>query len=211
MGAGEKYVEVSSQALAEKLKISSKTVSRNIKRLDEDGYVKRELTPSGQRLHITSEGMDALRADFIDYKKIFHTQETIQIQGHIVSGFGEGMYYISIPGYQDQFKERLGFYPYPGTLNIKVDKKYLPNRKRLRETDFVHIDGFCDGERTYGSANCYFAHICDAPCAIIVPERTHYSEDLLEVIAPGRLRDTLKLYDGKKVTLCVGNKNPFKQ
>jgi len=38
-----------------------------------------------------------------------------------VSGKGEGRFYSSKRKYAEQFSENLGFLPYPGTLNVKLD------------------------------------------------------------------------------------------
>ena len=35
--------------------------------------------------------------------------------------------------------------------------------------------------------------------AVVVPDRTHYPSDLIEIIAPVKLRDALKLKDGTEL------------
>ncbi len=39
--------------------------------------------------------------------------------------------------------------------------------------------------------------------AVIVPERTHYPEDIIEIIAPVKLRDYLNVNDGSIVEVEV--------
>ena len=45
---------------------------------------------------------------------------------------GEGSYYMSLKGYKKQFKEKLGYEPFPGTLNLKLeDKIYMDKKKEM--------------------------------------------------------------------------------
>jgi len=37
----------------------------------------------------------------------------------------------------------------------------------------------------------------------MIPERTHYPEDIIEIISPNNLREKLKLKDGSKITVLV--------
>jgi len=41
---------------------------------------------------------------------------------------------------------------------------------------------------------------------IVAPERTHYPPDLIEIIAPVKLRDALELNDGNRVVIKVKNR-----
>jgi riboflavin kinase len=67
----------------------------------------------------------------------------------------------------------------------------------------VRIEGFNDGECTFGGGNCYSVSIGGIKAAVITPERTHYPLDLIEIIAPVKLRDTLRLKDGDRVVIQV--------
>src|SRR5918912_644876 len=55
---------------------------------------------------------------------------TIDFKGTIVSGMGEGAYYMSLAGYKKQFKEKLGYEPYPGTLHVKLTDQIFINSRR---------------------------------------------------------------------------------
>ncbi|WNY27953.1 hypothetical protein MmiEs2_01320 [Methanimicrococcus stummii] len=204
LGCDQKPVKISVKELEHDFKASDKTISRNLKFLEEKELIAREITPSGQMIQISPLGMKALSREFADYKKIFHVREQLELEGVVASGLGEGQYYISIDGYASQFKEKLGFTPFPGTLNVKVKDYCLENRKRMNELPFIKIDGFSDGQRTYGASDCYSAEIGGIQCYIIVPERTHYQGDLLEIIAPVKMREELKLKDGDEIKVTVG-------
>jgi riboflavin kinase len=121
---------------------------------------------------------------------------------------GEGKHYISLSGYMTQFVERLGYEPYPGTLNVDLTADSVRARAGVRSLDAVPIDAWEDDERTFGSATCYAATLSAGAetygdAHIIVPDRTHHDETQLEIIAPDRLRDALDIADGDTLTITV--------
>jgi riboflavin kinase len=93
--------------------------------------------------------------------------------------------------------------PFPGTLNLRLLKGSSRIRDMLNKIPAIQISGFCDGQRTFGRGKCYPAKVKDIDAAIVIPERTHYPEDLIEIIAPVRLRDALDLKDGDKVLITI--------
>ena len=204
LGADQKPVKISAKELEKKLTASDKTISRNLKLLEEKKLISRDVGSFGQIIQILPPGMKLLSKEFADYKKIFHVKENFELEGIVVSGLGEGQYYISIDGYMSQFQEKLGFTPFPGTLNVKIGEHCFDLRKKMEGLSYTVIDGFSDGKRTYGASDCYNAEINGVSCFIIVPERTHYETDLLEIIAPVKMREVLKLKDGDEVTVIVG-------
>lgn len=204
LGCDQKPMKISVKELENDLDASDKTISRNLKFLEEQDLIAREISASGQVVQIKPAGMKLLSKEFADYKKIFHVKEQLELEGVVASGLGEGQYYISIDGYMGQFKEKLGFTPFPGTLNVKIKDYCLEARKKMNELPYIKIEGFSDGQRTYGASDCYPADIGGIRGFIIVPERTHYQGDLLEIIAPVKMREALKLKDGDEVTVVVG-------
>ena len=100
-----------------------------------------------------------------------------------------------------QIVEKLGFEPFLGTLNLRLTKESTEAKKQLlkkgKAIEIVPVKGFCCGF-------CFKARIMDrVEGAIIVPEVSSYPEDVLEVIAPVYLRETLKLREGDEVRLTV--------
>jgi CTP-dependent riboflavin kinase len=55
----------------------------------------------------------------------------------------------------------------------------------------------------YCSGMLFKSVIGTLECAIVVPEVAGYPKALLEIIAPGNLRETLQLEDGSEVTVTV--------
>jgi len=205
LGCDQKPVRIAAKDLEKDLKASDKTIFRNLKYLEETGMIERDIGPSGQSVKITPAGMKLLSKEFADYKRIFNVKEEIELAGVVVSGLGEGQYYISVDGYMKQFKEKLGFMPFPGTLNVKIKEYCSDARKKVEELPYIKIEGFSDGQRTYGASDCYPAKINGIRGYIIVPERTHYQTDLLEIIAPVKIREALALTDGDEVTVIIGD------
>ncbi|SFF82350.1 riboflavin kinase [Halopelagius inordinatus] len=203
-------VKVSCSGLASRLDASSQTASRRLQRLEEAGYVERDVVSDGQWVSVSEDGEAALRREYADYRRIFETEdaEAVELGGTVTGGMGEGKHYISLSGYMRQFENRLGYEPFPGTLNVRLDDGSVRARAGMASLSAVAIDGWEDDERTFGPAACYAATVefedqSYAPAHIIVPERTHHDESQLEIIAPEKLRDELELADGDHVTVRV--------
>lgn len=202
MGAHKKPVELSSIEFAAQIDSSQQTAARKLKTLEEEKLISRQFLPDGQLISITGTGLEALRKELSDYQEIFSGNGSIKIlSGKVITGLGEGQYYISLDGYRTQFQEKLGFDPYPGTLNIKLDANSIEIRKKINES--IRIMGFTDQNRTFGKGSCFRIRISDIEGAVITPERTHYPEDIIEIIAPVNLRDHLNLKDGHNVKVEV--------
>lgn len=119
-----------------------------------------------------------------------------KLKGKIVTGLGEGQYYISRDGYRKQFNLKLGFDPSPGTLNLKLAEPFPQT-----EVGSIEIEGFEDKNGKFGGCKCYLVKISDIKGAIVRPERSNYPPDLIEVIAPVHLRKALNLKDGDELEL----------
>jgi len=209
-GGRSEPVKISCSGLAERLGASNQTASRRLQRLEEAGHVERDVVADGQWISITESGEAALHREYAHYRRIFEGTEpsTVELAGTVTSGMGEGRHYISLSGYMEQFKERLGYEPFPGTLNVDLTEESIRSRSAMSSLSGISIDGWEDDERTFGPATCYAATVSDGegtaePTHIIVPERTHHDETQVEIIAPVRLRDELGLDDGDAVTVRV--------
>ena len=202
LGAHRKPLELSSMQFAAYIDSSQQTAARKIKSLEEEDLIERQFLPDGQLISITKSGLDVLVRELSDYQKIFEGNGHIRtLNGRVVTGLGEGQYYISLEGYRKQFIEKLGFEPYPGTLNIKLDTNSIELRKKINEN--IRISGFSDQNRTFGNGSCFRIKISEIEGAVITPERTHYPDDIIEIIAPVNLRDHLNLKDGTNVNVEV--------
>jgi len=124
----------------------------------------------------------------------------IVLNGIIVRGLGEGAYFMSRQRYKNEIKKKLGFDAYPGTLNLKIGKK----QSNLLELCFpIKIDGYKQGSKTFGGANCYKSRIMGIEGSIIVPHLTKHGKEFIEFIAPVHIKSELKLKDGDKVEIEI--------
>jgi riboflavin kinase len=201
-------VKLSCSGLAASLETSNQTASRRLQHLDEAGYLDRDVVTDGQWVSVTDAGETALRAEYADYRRIFESPERLTLEGSVTGGMGEGKHYISLSGYMRQFRDRLGYEPYPGTLNVDLTTESVRARAGMASLDAVPIDSWEDDERTFGAAACYAASLSAGDdryedAHIIVPDRTHHDETQLEVIAPERLRDVLGVDDGDTIEITV--------
>jgi len=203
--------ELSCSGLAEQLDASAQTASRRLQRLDDAGLVDRDVFADGQRVAVTESGASLLRREYADYRRLFEDDATLSLDGTVTSGMGEGRHYISLSGYMAQFRDRLGYEPFPGTLNVELTTESARARGELEVLagDSTPIDGWEDGDRTFGPATCYAARVESEGgtydgAHIIVPERTHHDATQLELIAPVKLRTELDLDDGDRLTVTLG-------
>ncbi|MEF8775544.1 MAG: DUF120 domain-containing protein [Haloarculaceae archaeon] len=204
--AGEE--KLSCGVLADRLDVSTQTASRRLQALEDAGHLARDVVSDGQWVELTPAGERHLRGEYEDYRSLFEGDDGVELAGTVTSGMGEGRHYVTLPGYMTQFREKLGYEPYPGTLNVDLDEAGVRGRSRLDAVDPVVIEGWEDDERTYGPAYCYPA-VFDVdgdgyePAHVISPERTHHGSDSLELLAPERLRDVFDLTDGDEVVVRV--------
>ncbi|MCQ8893287.1 MAG: DUF120 domain-containing protein [Methanolinea sp.] len=204
MGGCRGPVRVSSQTLGATLGISPQTASRRLQSLEKQKLVDRALTPEGQDIMVTPEGEAVLRREYEEYVRIFgEDHHRYTLRGRVITGLGEGRYYMGLEPYRVQFSRSLGFVPYPGTLNIRLDPRSIPVRKRLEALEWISIEGFVADGRTFGPVRCLPCRMGETPCGIIVPGRTHYPEDIVEIVAPVGLRDTYGIRDGDGVEVEV--------
>lgn len=206
LGAIDKPIKISSSEFSQHISSSSKTAARVLKNLEDEGFIDRKLVPGGQMITITNIGVKLLKTEYVDYQNIFSNEfGTVELQGNLITGLGEGQYYIGLDGYKSQFEKILDFTPFPGTLNVKLTDLSNSLRNRIDMIHAATISGFTDGKRTFGGGKCYPVKIEEIDGAVIVPDRSHYPDDLLEIIAPVNLRDTLDLKDGDEIKIIVGN------
>lgn len=208
VGALDGEEKVSCSGLADRLDASTQTASRRLQRLEDGGYVTRDIVSDGQWILITEAGEQRLQTEYETYRRIFERDTMVELTGTVTSGMGEGRHYISLDGYMAQFQDRLGYEPFPGTLNLDLVGESLRRHGRLDALEPLTIDGWETDERTYGPAYCYPATLAVNDSTyerahVIAPERTHHGDDHIEIIAPDELRDVLALTDGTEVTVRV--------
>ena len=124
-----------------------------------------------------------------------------KIVGVIFSDLGHAASFMSLDWVQQVLRERLGFSPYPATLNLRLESKedmeiWQQTQKEAKGIDISPPDAsFCQAlcfpveiERRYKGA-------------VLLPQVKDYPKDKIEVIAPVRLKEALKVRDGERITL----------
>jgi riboflavin kinase len=202
LGGIREYVSLSSGELGRTIGVSQQSASQRILELIREGLVARDLATRRQRIRLTGKGIDVLRKEHADYQRVFDVKETLAISGSVSSGLGEGAFYMRQKGYRDQFRKKLWFEPFEGTLNLKVRAADLSKLEILRQHPGIEIGGFEAGGRTFGGAKCFLATLAHVEGAVIIPIRTHHS-DVLEFISKHHVRPALGLKDGDAVELTV--------
>jgi riboflavin kinase len=207
MGAHRRAAKISTEYLAEKLEIAQQPAARYLIELERKGWIKRTITPDGSLIKIEEAGVKELQKLHQNLRLWIEAAypHSVTLEGAVFTGLGEGAYYTSKEIYKRQFIEKLGFEPYPGTLNLKVTAEYdLKTRAELEAYPAIEIEGFKNEDRTFGAIKCYPAIIGNKiQCALISALRSHYDTSVLELIAPVNLRKTLKLKDGQKLKVEI--------
>jgi riboflavin kinase, archaea type len=201
-GGDHTPVMFTSREVGERIGVSQQAADRYLLALEAKGLLTRSMAQRRQRLLVTPTGMELLRSEYHGYRRIFEGPAKVSLSGKVSSGLGEGRYYLSQPGYVIQFTERLGYSPYPGTLNVRVGAEALRKASLVSEWSGVRIDGFHASGRTFGGATCFPARMNGHPCHLIHPDRSHY-KDVIEFIARDCLRESLHLTDHDTVEVAI--------
>ncbi len=202
LGGIKNKVEISSYELGKQLDTSQQTASRYLLELDKKKLISREHGIKKQLILITDKGKNVLQEEYTDYQRIFELTDKIFFKGKVTSGLGEGRYYTEQKEYIKQFEEKLGFKPYPGTLNVEIEYVEKNKLRLLKDHRAIIISGFKTKNRSFGNVRCFKAQINKEKGAIVLPMRSHYSH-ILEFIAPIYLRGKLNLKDKDDVQIII--------
>ncbi|XES78515.1 MAG: DUF120 domain-containing protein [Candidatus Bathyarchaeia archaeon] len=207
MGAHKRTAKISTEYLAEKLGASQQTASRYLIDLERKGWIQRDITHDGCLIKIGPAGLGELQKLYSNLKFLMEAAypPSVTLEGTVFTGLGEGAYYIGKETYLKQFIEKLGFKPFPGTLNLRLETDYdIKARTELAAYPALEVEGFKNENRTFGLVRCYPVLIDNKiKGALITALRSHYDVSVLEIIAPVCLRKQLNLKDGNKVKVEV--------
>ncbi len=205
-GAKHNFVSITTSSLGKSINKSQQAASKHLLELELDGFIERIMSGRNVSVKITSKGYSEIVKLFTAIRSGLDSLPSyVELKGTIVSGMGEGAYYMSRKGYTKQFKEKIGYIPFPGTLNIRLTKnEYIEAVGQFDALDGVLIKGFSDGKRTYGWVKCFKAKLNKSTdCELIRLERTVHDKTITELISKTNLRKSAKLSDGSKVTIRI--------
>jgi len=123
----------------------------------------------------------------------------ITVKGRVFKGPGDGKKFTELPWVKRQFKEKLGFEPYSGTLNLSLH----PNTEALSLLN--RFKGWrIQPEKGYFPGRFYKALIMqNVHGAVVRPEVPGYPDNILEVVAPICLREKFHLKAGDEVEVKI--------
>ena len=128
--------------------------------------------------------------------------DKLTVTGKIVSGQKKGAFFTQLIWVQKQCQDKLGFKPFPGTLNIEINEEKIPLIESLFQKESIELvppdSDFCTG-------HVYPVSIMGVSGAIVAPAddvRTH-AKNIIELIAPTSLKDALDVDDGDEIMLVI--------
>ena len=126
------------------------------------------------------------------------------IRGMVSSGAEKGQHFTRLDWAREQFVEKLGIDPFPGTLNLVLeDPCSQVGWMSLRDTPGIRIDNPGDAPGDC-QARCYRVRIAGRfDGAIVLPEVERYPQNQIEIIAPVGLRSELGITDGEDIVLEI--------
>ena len=123
------------------------------------------------------------------------------ITGILFSGLGDGAKFVRLDWVESQIEEKLGFRPYHGTINLRLDRDSIDLVRKLKDDEGVKI---VPPDPKFCIAKTFRARIMGkVQGAIILPEATVHAEDTLELLAPINMREELDLKDGQQVEVEI--------
>ncbi|MBC7346036.1 MAG: CTP-dependent riboflavin kinase [Clostridia bacterium] len=118
----------------------------------------------------------------------------MRFSGRFCRGRGEAAAFTVLPWVGEQCREKLGFVPYPGTVNLAVGREVQTEVARLARRAGIKL---VSPDRQYCDALCLPARLeaggVALPAAIILPLVPGYDEGTVELLAPVRVSEALPL------------------
>lgn len=205
-GAKHNFVTVTTASLGKSIRKSQQAASKHLLELENNQFIERIINGRNISVKITPKGFsEMVKLSTVLQKSLNSSPAHVELKGTLVSGMGEGAYYMSLRGYTNQFKSKIGYIPFPGTLNVRLDKKVHQEAiKQFESLDGILIKSFSDGKRTYGWVKCFPAKLNQSiNCQLIILERTHHDDSIIELISKVCIRKSGRLKDGSKVTIKI--------
>lgn len=128
--------------------------------------------------------------------------DRITIIGRIVSGVKKGALFTELDWVQEQCLKKLGFKPYPGTLNLEIEEETIPVVEALRQGEGIELvppdEGFCSG-------HVYPVSVMGVSGAIVAPAEDVgvHGKNIIEIMAPISLKEALDVADGDEIMLTL--------
>jgi riboflavin kinase len=131
----------------------------------------------------------------------------ILVKGVVFSDLGRAGAFLGLGWVRDAIRERVGFDPYPGTLNVRAQGADLIRWEQVRRHGGKIVlpspdPAFCNAFLFTGSLEGWESQSESRErIAVVVPEVKEYPADKLEIIAAVSLKQTRSVRDGDALTV----------
>lgn len=128
--------------------------------------------------------------------------DQFEITGRIVSGAGQGAFFTQLEWVKEQCLQKLGFSPWPGTLNLEISMDRVDVIEGLRGKVGMEL---ISPDANYCSGHVLPVSVEGQKAAIVIPAqdvRVH-AKNIIEIIAPERLKKVLDVKDGDQITITT--------
>ncbi len=132
------------------------------------------------------------------------------MKGEVFSDLGRAGAFLGIDWVREAIHERVGFDPYPGTLNLRPRGDELSRWEEVRRNGPRSVlsppdPGFCGAFLYTGFLEGWASSAGPRETvAVVVPEVRDYPADKLEIIAAVSLKQTRSVRDGDELTVVFG-------
>jgi CTP-dependent riboflavin kinase len=125
-----------------------------------------------------------------------------KITGKIVSGAKQGAFFTQLDWVREQCLNKLGFIPWPGTLNLKIPTDRVAVIEELKAKEGMEL---VSPDSDYCSGHVFPVSIEGLPAAVVIPaeEVRVHAKNIVEIISPEMLKDALGVKDGDRVTVTI--------
>ena len=131
----------------------------------------------------------------------------ILVKGVVFSDLGRAGAFLGVDWVRDAVRERVGFDPFPGTLNVRARGADLTRWEQVRKHAGKIVlsspdPAFCNAFLFTGSLEGWKSQPeSHERIAVVVPEVKEYPADKLEIIAAVSLKQTRSVRDGDELTV----------
>ena len=139
------------------------------------------------------------------------TNKNPKISGKLIQGAQKAAFFTGLSWVQQQCLEKIGFVPFPGTLNLEIKRSDVELLKNISDRFWEEL---IPEDETFCSAKILPIVIKDIKGAVILLEKAVniHGSPVIEILAPVKLRQVLGLNDGDMVDIRIDRnmkkKNP---
>ena len=129
-------------------------------------------------------------------------KETLKIRGKLLSGAKKAAFFTELDWVKEQCLDKLGFVPYPGTVNLEVLRDDVSKLILIKKEGGIRLippdPQFCEGRALRAS-------IEDVEGCIFIPPQdvNVHQPNIVEFMAPVMVKSSLGVEDGEMLTVTV--------